>query len=109
MYKGLYLYIYLYIHMLYVYKYNIYIYIIGFESFSKFAVDGSNIDPYVLYIYDAVYDIAIATDKLFQFQTNENVEFNMTAEYILEFITASTVFPSLTTGMYMYIYIYIYI
>lgn len=70
---------------------------LGFESFSKFATDGSDLDPYVLYVYDAVYAFAIMADKLFILQEKENIQYDFSSQFILKLITEST-FPALTTG-----------
>ena len=43
---------------------------LGFESFKSFNQNGSNIDPYTMYVYDAVYAYALAVDALLNNQTS---------------------------------------
>jgi hypothetical protein len=69
---------------------------LGFESFKSFHENGSNIDPSVLYTYDAVYAVAYAIDDLLSSSTEVG---NLTAARLYEYMTSgSTTFKELTTG-----------
>ena len=73
---------------------------LGFEDFTQFHQNGSNIDPYTMYTYDAVYAYALAADALLlKNATALSSSFLVEADSIFEHLTASTTsFDNFVTG-----------
>jgi 7 transmembrane sweet-taste receptor of 3 GCPR/Receptor family ligand binding region len=97
---------------------------LGFESFSSFFQNGSNIDPYTMFVYDGVYDLVSAIDTLLKsryplsssrhlidssgdredtshahIKFSESVLKNISAEDLHAWMTAPTTkFPTRVTG-----------
>jgi 7 transmembrane sweet-taste receptor of 3 GCPR/Receptor family ligand binding region len=69
---------------------------VGYESFQVFNLNGSNIDPSILYTYDSVYMYVIAVSKLIEQQRPIN------GATLYDYMT-SNLFTSLVTGFAYFI------